>query len=50
MTETLFTVRSAVEGLFERQNADGSWGEKVDGYFDSPWRGPSTAPQTGQST
>ncbi len=41
-------VRRAVDWLLERQNADGGWGERIDGYFDSAWRGrgPSTASQT----
>ncbi len=41
-------VRRAVDWLLERQNADGGWGERIDGYFNSAWRGrgPSTASQT----
>jgi squalene-hopene/tetraprenyl-beta-curcumene cyclase len=42
-------VRRAVEWLLERQNEDGGWGEKIEGYYDSQWRGrgASTASQTG---
>ena len=42
-------VRRAVDWLFEHQNEDGGWGEKVEGYYDPEWRGrgPSTASQTG---
>jgi squalene-hopene/tetraprenyl-beta-curcumene cyclase len=42
-------VRRAVDWLFEHQNDDGGWGEKVEGYYDPQWRGrgPSTASQTG---
>ena len=42
-------VRRAADWLFEHQNDDGGWGEKVEGYYDPQWRGrgPSTASQTG---
>ena len=42
-------VRRAVDWLLEHQNADGGWGEKIEGYYGPQWRGrgPSTASQTG---
>lgn len=41
-------VRRAVEWLIGHQNRDGGWGECVEGYGDSAWRGrgSSTASQT----
>ncbi len=41
-------VRRAVEWLIAHQNADGGWGERIEGYYDPAWRGrgPSTASQT----
>ncbi|RLE37163.1 squalene--hopene cyclase, partial [Candidatus Acetothermia bacterium] len=41
-------VRRAVEWLISHQNADGGWGERIEGYYDPAWRGrgPSTASQT----
>jgi squalene-hopene/tetraprenyl-beta-curcumene cyclase len=41
-------VRRAVGWLLDHQNADGGWGERVEGYVDplSRGRGPSTPSQT----
>jgi len=41
-------VRQAVEWLLARQNEDGGWGERIEGYDDPGHRGrgPSTASQT----
>ncbi len=41
-------VRHAVDWLLARQNEDGGWGERIEGYYDPAWRGrgPSTPSQT----
>jgi len=41
-------IRRAIDWLIAHQNKDGGWGERIEGYGDTEWRGrgPSTASQT----